>query len=167
MVVIEDDGDVAGLLPFNVYHDVLKRQRQLLPLGVGTTDYLGGLFAPECSTDEITRAVEWLREQVGNDVFCAIQLPDRSRLLHAFEQRSESRDQRSGVGRGLTNGTASRLHARWAVLQCAVAEPFIRILCTGDVGRFDGCNVLTGDVQQNWEIRQSGIRIICDACSGR
>jgi CelD/BcsL family acetyltransferase involved in cellulose biosynthesis len=94
-VVIARDGVIAGFLPFYVYHDISKHQRQMLLLGAGTTDYLDGVFAPECSTEEIGRAVEWLCAEVHNDVFCATQLQPRSRLLEALEVGSGSRDQGS------------------------------------------------------------------------
>ena len=91
-VAIVQGGNVVGFLPFYIYCDVLKGERQLMPLGVGTTDYLDGLFAPECSTEAIGRAVEWLREQVRHDVFCAAQLPNRSRLLLPLRQRVRERE---------------------------------------------------------------------------
>jgi CelD/BcsL family acetyltransferase involved in cellulose biosynthesis len=81
---MEREGCALGLLPFYVYRDEESRERQLLPLGVGTSDYLDGVFAPECSEEEILRGVEWLRGQVRHDVLSVTQLPGRSRLLAAF-----------------------------------------------------------------------------------
>ena len=85
-VVMERGGEAIGLLPFYVYGDVAKRQRQLLPLGVGTADYLDGVFAPECSLSEIGRAVEFLRHEVEHDVLCVPQLREHSRLFQAWKQ---------------------------------------------------------------------------------
>jgi CelD/BcsL family acetyltransferase involved in cellulose biosynthesis len=94
-LVIVRKGEATGLLPFYVYRDTVKRQGQLLPLGVGTTDYLDGVFAPECSVEEIGGAVELLRSEVPHDVFCASQLREQSRFLEALKQRSGNRDQGS------------------------------------------------------------------------
>jgi CelD/BcsL family acetyltransferase involved in cellulose biosynthesis len=55
-VAIDHGGKAIGFLPFYVYEDSAKRQRQLLPLGIGTTDYLDGVFAPECSAKAISFA---------------------------------------------------------------------------------------------------------------
>jgi len=96
-VTIARGEEIVGFLPFYVYHDVTKLQRQLLPLGVGTTDYLDGVFAPECSTGEIGRAVEWVRGRVSHDVFCATQLRGESRLLEAMEQGTAGTDKGSGI----------------------------------------------------------------------
>jgi CelD/BcsL family acetyltransferase involved in cellulose biosynthesis len=87
-VVIAREGEPIGFLPFYVYRDTVERQRQLLPLGVGTTDYMDGVFAPDCSVDEIGGAVESLKSEVPHDVFCASQLPEHSRLLEALKRRS-------------------------------------------------------------------------------
>lgn len=92
-VVIERERKPIGFLPFYIYQDAVKRQ--LLPLGVGTTDYLDGVFAPECGIEEIGGAVDVLRREAEHDELCATQLPGHSRLLDALKQRSESRDPRS------------------------------------------------------------------------
>lgn len=83
-IAIMHGEEPVGLLPFYVYRDVEKCERQLLPLGVGTTDYLDGVFAPECATEEIEAAVEHLRSCRRHDVFCAPQLAGHSRLLEAM-----------------------------------------------------------------------------------
>jgi CelD/BcsL family acetyltransferase involved in cellulose biosynthesis len=87
-MVIEREGEPAGFLPFYVYCEVTKRRRQLLPLGVGTTDYLDGVFAPECNLEEILGAVDMLRGEAAHDEFCALQLPEHSRLLEAMKEGS-------------------------------------------------------------------------------
>ena len=46
-VVMERGGETIGFLPFYVYRDVAKTET-VVPLGVGTADYLDGVFAPEC-----------------------------------------------------------------------------------------------------------------------
>jgi CelD/BcsL family acetyltransferase involved in cellulose biosynthesis len=99
-VVIGRESEPIGFLPFYVYRDARKRQRQILPLGVGTTDYLDGVFAPECSGEEIRAAVELLRSEVAHDVFCVPQMPEHSRVLEVLRHRAERRDQRSEVVNG-------------------------------------------------------------------
>ncbi len=88
-VVIERSGEPAGFLPFYVYREPANRQRQLLPLGVGTTDYLDGVFAPECTADAISGAVRFLRSEVQHDFFCVAQLPERSRLLQTLKREPD------------------------------------------------------------------------------
>jgi CelD/BcsL family acetyltransferase involved in cellulose biosynthesis len=95
--VIEHDGVEIGFLPFYTYADSANHKRQLLPLGVGTTDYLDGLFLPECEVEYIGGALEHLRREVAHDEFCATQLPGHSRLLEAMRKRLDRTEQRSGV----------------------------------------------------------------------
>jgi len=87
-IVINRRGEDIGLLPFYVYRDSANDKRQVLPLGVGPTDYLDGIFASECSLDEIRGAVEVLRKTVKHDELCITQLPAHSRLLMAMQQGS-------------------------------------------------------------------------------
>lgn len=95
-VVVELGGEAVGFLPFYVYRDQARGKRQLLPLGVGTTDYLDGVFAPECSLEEIGAAIDVLRSKAEHDEFCVPQMPEGSRMLHAVKQGSGVRDQ--GIG---------------------------------------------------------------------
>jgi CelD/BcsL family acetyltransferase involved in cellulose biosynthesis len=87
-LVIERGGESIGFLPFYVYQDAAKGKRQLLPLGVGTTDYLDGILCPECRLEQIGGAVAALCSEVEPDEFCATQLPEHSRLLEAMKQES-------------------------------------------------------------------------------
>lgn len=109
-VVIERGGEAIGLLPFYVYRDAARCKRQLLPLGVGTTDYLDGVFAPECRRIEICRAVEVLRGSVEHDELCATQLPRHSRLLEALRVGIENRSGEAGSSVALSDG-CSRMAA--------------------------------------------------------
>ena len=97
-VAIFRGGKSIGLLPFYVYHDPQRRERQLLPLGVGTTDYLDGVFLPECGAVEIRQAMAFLRSQAKHDVLCVSQLRTDSRLMEALRERSGFRDQGSEMG---------------------------------------------------------------------
>ena len=92
-VVIERGGEAIAFLPFYVFCDTARQKRQLLPLGVGTTDYLDGVFAPECSLEEIRQAIKILRSEAEHDEFCVPQLPEHSRLLEVLKQETGIRDQ--------------------------------------------------------------------------
>ena len=98
-VAIQRGGETVGFLPFYVYCDTAKGQRQLLPLGVGTTDYLDGVLAPECSTEDIRGGVELLQREINHDVFCAAQLPERSRLLETLRSGGGSISQAESCSR--------------------------------------------------------------------
>lgn len=90
-LVVSRGGAPIGFIPFYVHLDATKRERQLLPLGVGTTDYLDGVFAPQCGPEDIWNAVELLRKEVAHDVFCATQLREDSRLLEGLKWREQWR----------------------------------------------------------------------------
>ncbi|MFP5276611.1 MAG: GNAT family N-acetyltransferase [Acidobacteriota bacterium] len=88
-VAIERDGEWIGFLPFYLYSDSYTGERQLLPLGVSSSDYLDGIFSPICSAGQIREALSVLMREPGWDVFYASQLPAHSRLFHAMRQRNE------------------------------------------------------------------------------
>jgi CelD/BcsL family acetyltransferase involved in cellulose biosynthesis/glycosyltransferase involved in cell wall biosynthesis len=96
-VVITGAEEPIGFLPFYIYRDPATGQRQLLPLGVGTSDYLDGVFAPECSIDEIAHAVNFLKSNAEHDLFCATQLPKHSLLIRALKGPSSTGDPESSV----------------------------------------------------------------------
>ena len=52
-VVLSHGADVVGLLPFYMYREPGAHERRLLPLGIGATDYLGGVFTPACTQDDV------------------------------------------------------------------------------------------------------------------
>jgi CelD/BcsL family acetyltransferase involved in cellulose biosynthesis len=64
------------------------QERRLLPLGVGTSDYLDGLFAPECTEHAIGAALDFLMDHDDWDSLYAGQLRPHSRLLLALEDWS-------------------------------------------------------------------------------
>lgn len=95
VVAIERDETLIGLLPFYIYCEPVCQTRQLLPLGIGTTDYLDGIFAPECEDAAIARAVEILFESTTEwDEMVVPQLRPGSRLLPALLAASASRGTR-------------------------------------------------------------------------
>lgn len=90
-VAIARDGVWVGFLPFYLYHDPYTGERQLLQLGISSSDYLDGLFAPACTAGQIRQALELLLHEPGWDVFYASQLPGHSRLYHAVRQMNGSK----------------------------------------------------------------------------
>lgn len=82
-VAIYHEGEVVGLLPF--YSCPVSDERHLLLLGVGTTDYLDGLFAPQCTSEQICEGLRTLRTAGGWDVAYVNQLQQSSRLLGALQ----------------------------------------------------------------------------------
>ena len=87
-VCIYRDNELIGVLPFYLYRQPVTGGRQLLPLGVGTSDYLDGIFAPQCSVESIRNALEVLCQENDWDELHLSQLRPRSRLLYAL-RRSE------------------------------------------------------------------------------
>ncbi len=85
-VCIHQGGELIGILPFYVYCDPHTGERQLLPLGVGTSDYLDGIFSPRCSIDAIREAIALLCSLDDWDTLYVSQLRPGSKLLQALEQ---------------------------------------------------------------------------------
>lgn len=90
-VAIARDNSWIGFLPFHLFHDPYTGERQLLPLGFSSSDYLDGLFAPACTGMQIREALSLLLSEPGWDVFSAAQMPAHSRLFHAVRQMNEPR----------------------------------------------------------------------------
>jgi CelD/BcsL family acetyltransferase involved in cellulose biosynthesis len=87
-VALFRDGKLIALLPFYLHVEPATGERRLLPLGVGTSDYLDGLFAPECSAHAIGTALDFLMDHDDWDSLYAGQLRPHSRLLLALEDWS-------------------------------------------------------------------------------
>lgn len=76
------DGRLIGLLPLYVYPD--REARKLLPLGIGLSDYGGGLFTPDLDAREITALLASLGDLAEEwDVLELHLLPATSALRHA------------------------------------------------------------------------------------
>jgi len=84
-VCIHQDDNLAGLLPFYLHREPRTNERQLLPLGVATSDYLDGVFSPRCNPELIERAVELLCSDDDWDALYVSQLRAGSKLLQALE----------------------------------------------------------------------------------
>lgn len=84
-VTIRHCGRLIGLLPAYVYTEPRRRERHLLLLGAGTSDYLDGVFAPACTAEHIRAALDALQSNADWDAAYFTQLHPESRLLHALE----------------------------------------------------------------------------------
>lgn len=73
---------LVAFLPFYIH----QPQRALLLIGAGTSDYLDGVFSPQCSPDHIRLALAALSAQPGWDVLYATQLQPASPLLPALQR---------------------------------------------------------------------------------
>ena len=78
------DGILVGLVPLYVYPDPVRGERQLLLIGAGTSDYLDGIFAPECTGEDIAGLVADVARQGRWDVAHLTQMRKDSRLLAAI-----------------------------------------------------------------------------------
>ena len=82
--VLQRGGKTIGLLPLYIYPDASSGKRKLLPLGAGTTDYLDGVFRPECTAQDVRGALDVLAEDADWDVLDVLQLRTGSPLAEAF-----------------------------------------------------------------------------------
>ena len=82
-VVLSRDEVPIGLIPFYVYREPGARERRLLPIGVSTTDYLGGLYSPACTDDDIEVGLRTLLTDAGWDEMVTTQLRPRAPMLRA------------------------------------------------------------------------------------
>ena len=87
-VVITEGEQLFGFLPFYIYREPQRGERQLLLLGAGTTDYLDAIFSPACTTQHVDLALDKLREDTGWDMLYATQLRPHSLLFQALQQPS-------------------------------------------------------------------------------
>ena len=86
-VTIRHGARLVGLLPFYLYHDWRSGLRQLLLLGVGTTDYLDGVFARECEVHDVREAMRRLCSDGEWDAITVTQLRRESKLRLALEEQ--------------------------------------------------------------------------------
>lgn len=88
--VLSRGPEPIGLLPLYIYPEPRTGERKLLPLGVGTTDYLDGVFHPECTARDIRDTLDVLAEDTGWDRLNVLQLREGSRLAEAFRATPEA-----------------------------------------------------------------------------
>lgn len=83
-VVILQQGRPVAFLPFYIYREPASGERQLLLMGAGTTDYLDGIFSPDCTPEHVHHAIDLLRSEADWDVLYTSQLRPESMLFQAF-----------------------------------------------------------------------------------
>ncbi len=83
-VVLSHGAEPVGLLPFYVYREPGARERRLLPIGISTTDYLGGLFSSACSDDDVEAGLRTLLADGEWDEMFATQLRADARLFRVL-----------------------------------------------------------------------------------
>ncbi|HEU4983765.1 MAG TPA: GNAT family N-acetyltransferase [Acidobacteriaceae bacterium] len=83
-VVLRRDGRPVALLPFYIYKEPDSGKRRLLMIGASTTDYLDGVFAPECGVGDVLEAIQYLRESGGWDTMNITQVRPQSLLARAL-----------------------------------------------------------------------------------
>lgn len=84
-VAIFQDGALIGLLPFYAYREPVSGSRRLMLLGVGTSDYLDGIFAPACTVAQAGAGLARLWEDESWDWLSVTQLRLCSKLLQAAD----------------------------------------------------------------------------------
>ncbi len=99
VVTLRRDGALVGLLPFYVYLEPSTGERQMLLLGVGTSDYLDGVFSPGCTREEVRAGLDQLLGEPGWDVLTVSQLRPQSKLMEAFDGPDGCRFEAEGCWR--------------------------------------------------------------------
>ncbi len=76
---------LLAVLPMYVYREPVSAERQLLLLGAGTSDYLDGVFAPECGVADAIHALDLLEDDAMWDVGHFAQIVPGSVLFRALD----------------------------------------------------------------------------------
>lgn len=91
-VVLQRQGTPIGLLPLYLYSSPGRDVgRKLLALGAGTTDYLDGIFAPDCTVAHIQQAFRLLAAEDTWDILDLLQLRPGSLLARALAETPGAR----------------------------------------------------------------------------
>ena len=83
-VMVSAGAQLLALVPFYIYADPGSQEQQLLLLGAGTSDYLDGVFAPECTPAHVLAALSLLRGEPDWDVVQLMQLRAHSPIAEAL-----------------------------------------------------------------------------------
>lgn len=87
-IAVSQHGRLVALFPFYIYREPNSGERQLLLLGVSTTDYLDGIFSPDCTREHVQAALDFLQAEGDWDVLHAGQLLPHSMLFQTFQCQS-------------------------------------------------------------------------------
>lgn len=83
-ILIRRHDELIGILPAYLYTEPDSGIRRLLPIGISTSDYLDGTFAPELPPEDIATGLRLLLDESGWDELTFPQLRPDSRLTGAF-----------------------------------------------------------------------------------
>lgn len=84
VAVLKDGDELLAMMPLYIYSDPVSRERQLLLIGAGTSDYLDGIFSPRCTPEHLLPALDALLEDPSWDVAHLSQLRPDSPLFKAL-----------------------------------------------------------------------------------
>ncbi len=77
---------LRAFLPLYIYVEPASGERKLMLLGVGVSDYLDGVYAPDCTAEVVASALCWLAGRRVWDTLSLVQLRENSRLREAARQ---------------------------------------------------------------------------------
>lgn len=89
-VTVSQHGRIVAFLPFYIYREPNSGERQLLLLGVSTTDYLDGIFSPDCTPEHVQAALDLLQREGSWHVLHVSQLLPHSLLLQTLRHESNA-----------------------------------------------------------------------------
>ncbi|GAA3750197.1 GNAT family N-acetyltransferase [Terriglobus aquaticus] len=84
-VVVSVAEQPVAFLPFYLYPEPDGGPRKLLLIGAGTSDYLDGLFASDCTVEDVMAGLQALLAEPGFDTLDAVQLRPESLLTRALQ----------------------------------------------------------------------------------
>lgn len=84
-VVLSRGAEIVGLLPFYVYREAGAPERRILPIGVSTTDYLGGLYSPACTDQDVEFGLRTLLADAEWNAMITVQLRATAPILRVAQ----------------------------------------------------------------------------------
>lgn len=90
-VTVRSGARLLALLPLYIYQEPAAHIRQLLLLGAGTSDYLDGVYAPECTSAHVLLALRCLGDDRAWDIAELTQLQPHSPLAQALRELGPGR----------------------------------------------------------------------------
>ncbi len=97
VIVVRQGRDLLAMLPLYVLPG--SPERKLMLVGAGTSDYLDGVFAPECGPEHIRAAIRLVANRDGWDRAYFAQVPESSPLLLALDSEGVHRFAGESCGR--------------------------------------------------------------------
>lgn len=88
-VVVSRRSRPIAFLPFYICSEPTESEHRLLFVGAGTSDYLDGVFAPDCTVEDVQLALHRVLDRKGWNVLCAVQLRRSSLLFEVMHRMNE------------------------------------------------------------------------------